>query len=94
VLKFSKTSRPLAANKDDDASIDARDVGSVVYAWITPTGPQSSRIALVGKPTLNGQEPCTADADVRLQCVQLTVYTTFRDTFFSGRNGAALQPTP
>src|SRR5271154_6992309 len=47
VLKFSKTNRPLAADKDDDAAIGARDVGSVVYAWITPTGPQSSRIALV-----------------------------------------------
>ncbi len=88
VLKFSKTNRPLAADKSDDDAVGARDVGSVVYAWITPTGPQSSRIALVGKPTLNGQEPCTTDTDVQLQCAQLTVLTPFRDTYFSGRNEA------
>jgi hypothetical protein len=35
--------------------------GSVFYVWVTPVASASSTIALIGKPTFDGVEPCTSD---------------------------------
>jgi hypothetical protein len=87
LLKFSKTNRALAAQKDNGQPLATGDVGSVFYAWVTPTSSTSSTIALLGKPTLGGIEPCTADG-VNLPCEKLSVDTSFARTYLSGRDEA------
>jgi hypothetical protein len=83
VLKFAKGNRALAAIKDDGQPYGSRDVGSVFYAWITPSG-GGSTVALLGKPTLEGIEPCTDDG-VALPCTTLEVASDFAATYLSGR---------
>jgi hypothetical protein len=82
-LKFAKGNRALAATKDDTQPYSPGDVGSVFYAWVTPSG-EGSTVALLGKPTLEGIEPCTDDG-VALRCSQLRVESQFAGTYLSGR---------
>lgn len=82
-LKFAKGNRALAATKDDGQDYGPGDVGSVFYAWITPSG-GGSTVALLGKPTLEGIEPCTDDG-VALPCATFTVPSEFASTYLSGR---------
>lgn len=89
LLKFSKGNRALAAQKDDRQVIGVNDVGSVFYAWVTPVTPQSSTVALLGKPTLGGVEPCTTDG-VALPCQQLSANPDFVATFLSGKDEAEI----
>ncbi|HUJ58492.1 MAG TPA: hypothetical protein VLX92_08370 [Kofleriaceae bacterium] len=85
-LKFEKSDRALAATKVDQP-VGARDIGSVFYAWITPTGPSSSLIKLLGKPTINGAEPCTNDNVVQA-CTRVILDQDFVQTFMSGQDEA------
>jgi hypothetical protein len=82
VLKYSKENRALAATKDDDQYLNNRDVGSVFYVWVSPAA-SGSTIRMVGKPTLNGAEPCGTDGVT--PCQHVTVADQFRTTFMSGR---------
>jgi hypothetical protein len=87
-LKFAKTNRLLAAEKDDSELTSGRDVGSVFYAWVGPDGTGAgSRISLLGKPTLAGVEPCTNDGVV-LMCSQLTVNTDLATRYLSAHTEA------
>ncbi|HTR55670.1 MAG TPA: hypothetical protein VMJ10_33565 [Kofleriaceae bacterium] len=83
-LKFTKSMRGLVASRDP---LVANDVGSVFYAWVTPTSPASSTIALLGKPTLAGVEPCTNDG-VALPCQNVSTATSFVDSYLSGHDEA------
>ena len=87
LLKFGKTSRALAAQKDDGQPVGAGDVGSVFYAWVTPTSATTSTIALLGKPTLAGVEPCTNDG-VALPCQNVSTASGFVSTYLSGHDEA------
>jgi hypothetical protein len=82
-LKFTKTVRFPA---DADASLAPDQLGSVFYAWVTPTQ-AGSTVSLLGKPTLGGVEPCTDDGIV-LPCSQLTVQKTFADIYMGGQTEA------
>jgi len=82
VIKYSKDNRALAATKDDDQLLNNRDVGSVFYVWVTPAASGSS-VKMIGKPTLNGTEPCSDDG-IR-PCGHITVDKKFGTTFMSGR---------
>ena len=84
LLKFSKSSRALAAQRNDDQAMHASDVGSVIYVWVTPAGPSSSTVSLYGKPTLAGQEPCTPDSP-GLPCQQVEVDPDFVAVHMSGQ---------
>jgi hypothetical protein len=82
VIKYSKDNRALAATKDDDQLLNNRDVGSVFYVWVTPAA-SGSAVKMIGKPTLNGAEPCSDDG---IQpCQHISVADQFRTTFMSGR---------
>jgi hypothetical protein len=87
VLKFAKSQRALAPRKDDDQPVGAGDVGSVFYAWIAPHGRDEATVALLGKPTLAGTEPCTDDG-VPLRCGRVTGQASFVSTLLSGRDEA------
>ena len=82
VLKYSKENRALAATKDDDQVLSNRDVGSMFYVWVTPAA-SGAAVRMIGKPTLNGVEPCSVDG-IR-PCGHITVDNQFRMTFMSGR---------
>ncbi|HEY1558317.1 MAG TPA: hypothetical protein VGF94_26000 [Kofleriaceae bacterium] len=87
LLKFAKSNRSLAAQKDDGQQVGSNDVGSVFYAWVTPVSPASSTIALLGKPTLAGVEPCTGDG-VNLPCETVSTNSDFVSTFLSAHDEA------
>ena len=82
VLKFAKGNRAFAAEKDDSQPVNASDVGSVFYAWVTPAQPGST-VNILGKPTLAGAEPCTNDG-VWLPCTPLSVSKDFAVRYLSG----------
>lgn len=82
VLKFAKGNRAFAAEKNDSAPVNANDVGSVFYAWVTPAH-AGSTVNILGKPTLAGAEPCTNDG-VWLPCTPLSVSTDFATRYLSG----------
>src|SRR5690242_12340765 len=66
VLKFGKSNHgPIRVLHPDP--IAAGGVGSVIYVWIAPRPAGGSSIALLGKPTLGGIEPCTRQ-DEGLPC--------------------------
>ncbi len=89
VIKFTKSNRALAAQKDGNEPVNAHDVGSVFYAWVTPNGAAGSRVELLGKPTLAGSEPCTNDG-ANLPCTHVTSSSVFISTFMSGREEAQI----
>lgn len=82
VLKFAKGNRAFAAEKDDSAPVNANDIGSVFYAWVTPEH-AGSTVSILGKPTLAGTEPCTNDG-VWLPCTSLSVGKKFAAMYLSG----------
>jgi hypothetical protein len=82
VLKFAKGNRAFAAEKDDSAPVNANDVGSVFYAWVTPAH-AGSTVSILGKPTLAGAEPCTNDG-VWLPCTLLSTGKDFATRYLSG----------
>jgi hypothetical protein len=82
-LKLTKSDRAIAATKDEDANVGSRDIGSVFYVWVAPDA-TGSAIMMVGKPTLNGAEPCTKETP-QLACQQVTADPTFASTFMSGK---------
>jgi hypothetical protein len=63
-------------------------LGSVIYVWVTPSG-TGSVVDLVGKPTLDGNEPCSA-ATPQLACTGVSATARFRDTYLSGRREATV----
>lgn len=63
------------------------EIGSVFYVWVTPTGARSSRISLLGKPTIAGVEPCTNDG-VELPCSPIRGQEPVVAAFLSGRDEA------
>jgi hypothetical protein len=81
VLKYSKTNRLLAADRGDDAYTLSGDVGSVFYAWVSPTE-AGSTVSVLGKPTLSGVEPCTHDG-VTLPCSQIITNQIFVEAHLS-----------
>lgn len=82
VLKFAKGNRAFAAEKDDAQPVNANDVGSVFYAWVTPAH-AGSTVSILGKPTLAGAEPCTNDG-VWLPCTRLSTNRNFAARYLSG----------
>jgi hypothetical protein len=82
VLKFAKGNRAFAAEKNDSAPVNASDVGSVFYAWVTPAH-AGSTVSILGKPTLAGAEPCTNDG-VWLPCTSLSTSEHFVARYLSG----------
>jgi hypothetical protein len=88
LLRLTKTARPIAAQKDDEALINASDVGSVAYVWVAPAG-AGSTITMLAKPMLAGVEPCTNDG-VRLPCAKIEAREDFVATHLSGRDEADL----
>lgn len=82
VLKFAKSNRPFAAEKDDSQPVNASDVGSVFYAWVTPAQ-AGSTVSILGKPTLAGAEPCTNDG-VWLPCTPLRAQEEFATKYLTG----------
>ncbi len=84
LLKYTKGSRSLTTQIDDPRLPRARNVGSVLYAWITPTSATTSTLNLLGKPTLSGQAPCTPDSP-GLPCQVVEVDPDFLTTHMSGR---------
>lgn len=82
VLKFAKGNRAFAAEKDDSQPVNANDVGSVFYAWVTPAD-SGSTVSILGKPTLAGAEPCTNDG-VWLPCTPLSADKAFAARYLSG----------
>jgi hypothetical protein len=86
LLKFAKRNRALAAERDDGDQVGANDVGSVFYAWVTPTR-SGSTISVLGKPTLAGVEPCTDDG-VMLPCAPLRADPWFASAYLSGHTEA------
>jgi hypothetical protein len=87
VIKFAKTNRALAADKPEEAALYGKDVGSVFYVWVMPTG-DGSALSMFGKPTLNGAEPCSPDDGLGLPCSKIGVETGFMSMYMSGRNEA------
>jgi hypothetical protein len=83
VLKFAKGNRAFAAEKADSQPVNANDVGSVFYAWVTPAQ-AGSTVSILGKPTLAGAEPCTNDG-VWLPCTPLSIDKDFAARYLSGR---------
>ncbi len=63
--------------------VHAHDVGSVFYVWVTPTA-SGSMVSLLGKPTLDGTEPCTNDGVV-LACSKVVMGADFVEAYMSGR---------
>ena len=86
VLEYAKSNRALAATKDDSQVIGSSDVGSVFFVWVTPTD-SGARVAMIGKPTLAGVQPCTKD-DVQLPCQTVSANPTFVSTYMSGKDEA------
>ena len=83
-IRLTKSIRGIAADKDDTVPINARDVGSVYYAWVVPSG-SGATVTMVGKPTLDGAEPCST-AVPQLACSSsFEVDPTFASTFLSGK---------
>lgn len=82
VLKFAKGNRAFAAEKDDSQPVNANDVGSVFYAWVTPAH-AGSTVRILGKPTLAGAEPCTNDG-VWLPCTPLSADKDLAARYLSG----------
>lgn len=85
-LKLTKSNRGLAAAKGDDQYLGSNDVGSAFYVWIMPAA-AGSTISMIGKPTLNGAEPCSKEVP-ELACNDVEVNDTFATTFMSGRTEA------
>jgi hypothetical protein len=85
-LKLTKSNRGLAAAKGDDQYLGSNDVGSAFYVWIMPAQ-GGSTISMIGKPTLNGAEPCSKEVP-ELACNDVEVNDTFASTFMSGRTEA------
>ena len=86
VLEYAKSNRALAATKDGSQVIGSSDVGSVFFVWVTPTD-SGARVAMIGKPTLAGVQPCTKD-DVQLPCQTVSANPTFVSTYMSGKDEA------
>ncbi len=83
-IRLTKSNRGIPATKDDSLPITARDVGSVFYAWVVPSG-SGSTVTMVGKPTLDGAEPCSPGA-LGLACsASFDVDPTFASAFLSGK---------
>ena len=82
-IRLSTSNRTIPATPDDAAGYSARDVGSVFYVWIMPNA-TGSTITMVGKPTLNGAEPCSPGTP-ELACADFSVNPTFQSTFMSGQ---------
>lgn len=86
VLKFGKSNHgPIRYLHPDP--IAAGGVGSVFYVWIAPRPAGGSSIAMLGKPTLGGVEPCTRQ-DEGLPCDTIDVDAAFVATYLSGRDEA------
>ncbi len=68
-LKLTKSNRSIAATKDDETSLYSKDVGSVFYV-------DRPLVPMVGKPTLNGAEPCSPDTP-ELACDGVTTNDKF-----------------
>jgi hypothetical protein len=85
-LKFAKTNRAFAANKDDSDQVNGNDIGSVFYAWVTPVH-DGSTVSILGKPTLAGTEPCTNDG-VWLPCTPLRADKALAARYLSGHTEA------
>jgi hypothetical protein len=85
LLKYTKTTRPIAA-QNDGVYLGSRDIGSVFYVWVAPAA-SGSTVNLLGKPTLDGTEPCTNDGVV-LACNKVELDADFASTFMSGRTEA------
>lgn len=82
-IRLTKSSRTIPAVRDDDQGYNARDVGSAFYVWVMPNA-TGSTITMVGKPTLNGAEPCSSGTP-GLACADFSVDPTFASTFMSGQ---------
>jgi hypothetical protein len=88
LLKYSKRNRALAAEREDGELVGPNDVGSVFYAWVTPSG-TGSTVSVLGKPTLAGVEPCTDDGVV-LPCAPLHADSVFANAYLSGHTEAEI----
>ncbi|HET9625860.1 MAG TPA: hypothetical protein VFP84_31080 [Kofleriaceae bacterium] len=76
-LKFATPMKTV----DDTSIVQAKYVGSVFYAWVTPDAAGTgTTVSLLGKPTLAGAEPCTHDG-VALVCSQVTAPRAFADRY-------------
>jgi len=85
-LKLTKSNRGLAADKGDDSQLSSNDVGSAFYVTIEPSA-TGSMIGMVGKPTLNGAEPCSKEVP-ELPCGGVEVNGQFASSFMSGKTEA------
>jgi|HubBroStandDraft_6_1064221.scaffolds.fasta_scaffold98094_2 hypothetical protein len=83
-IRLTKSDRGIAATKDDSLPTTARDVGSVYYVWVVPSG-SGSTVTMVGKPTLDGAEPCSPDAPGLACSASFDVDPTFASAFLSGK---------
>ena len=83
-IRLTKSDRGIPASKGDDLPITARDVGSVFYVWVVPAG-SGSTITMVGKPTLDGAEPCAPELPQLACSTSFDVDPTFASVFLSGK---------
>jgi len=82
-LKLTKSNRGIAADKGDDQYVGSNDVGSAFYVWVVPAA-SGSMITMVGKPTLNGAEPCSKEVP-ELACSGVSANPDFASSFMSGK---------
>jgi hypothetical protein len=56
---------------DKEPTIETYELGSVYYVRVEPRGTTMTSIAMVGRPTRNGMEACTADPELHAPCAPL-----------------------
>jgi hypothetical protein len=86
-IRLTKSNRNIAVTKTDDQRIGPLDVGSVFYVWVMPNA-AGSTITMVGKPTLNGAEPCSAQTPGLACASDFETDPTFAATYLSGESEA------
>jgi hypothetical protein len=59
-----------AVTGGDKHGVYSSEIGSVFYVWVTPIDDTRSTVIMMGKPTIDGVEPCTDDGPTgpRLPC--------------------------
>lgn len=81
VLRFTKPGAPELVSLHP--AVYGPEIGSVFYAWVTPRD-GGATVSLLGKPTINGVEPCTRD-DVLLPCSHVSLHASSVPVSASGR---------